>query len=268
MRSDWLEQQEANTCFTQQYRDKKDLTRRWSETGTNPCVEHVGHGDGCVGTSSLERSMRNKTNPRRRNHSWRTRGHRTALGFLRPNAHISSQRPSRRCGDQDTIKGRSPTMRHRLSQSHRVNLDWFVDWIQSAPSSKSLTFSPKGSFTREHWTQITHLLIFDDTTCALTQPFFGGVFFVIATRRQDVELRVRQELSQKMQQSNKGRCAISVRTLFTQQVRLQAQNTHSWLSRERDPVQETNRLDSNVQKKTQSSDADKTVLSGTEKPLR
>ena len=63
------------------------------------------------------------------------------------------------------IKGRSPTMRH-VSMTHRVALDWLFDrinWIPrsksntSTPKTNSLTFYPKGNFTRDEW---NHLLCF------------------------------------------------------------------------------------------------------------
>ena len=64
------------------------------------------------------------------------------------------------------IKGRSPTMRHHVSRTHRVALDWLFDRINLDPKiqikyidtknqlADTLT---KGNFTRDEW---NHLLCF------------------------------------------------------------------------------------------------------------
>ena len=63
------------------------------------------------------------------------------------------------------IEGRSPTMRH-VSRTHRVALEWLCDRINLDPHNPnpiccwnqkphSLTFWPKGSFSRDEW---NHLL--------------------------------------------------------------------------------------------------------------
>ena len=46
----------ADSCFTQQYWSRDNLSRRWSKIGRNSCAQIVGYGDRCVGASSWEKS--------------------------------------------------------------------------------------------------------------------------------------------------------------------------------------------------------------------
>ena len=73
-------------------------------------------------------------------------------------------------------KGRSPTMRH-VSRTHRVALDWWLDWINLDPkiqikyidTKKQLAgILTKGNFTRDEWNNLLHLFnisIFSSASC-------------------------------------------------------------------------------------------------------
>ena len=93
------------------------------------------------------------------------------LDFVPSNAHTSSQRASLFIFDDTdgvikmTIKCRSPTMRH-VSQTHRVDLDWLcgrinldlgfhVKYVNTDQQVADILSN--GSFSRERWSQLTHL---------------------------------------------------------------------------------------------------------------
>ena len=71
------------------------------------------------------------------------------------------------------IKGRSPAMRH-VSRTHRVALDWLFDRINLNPrvqinyvesKNQLADILTKGSFPRDEWHNLLHLLnIMNDTT--------------------------------------------------------------------------------------------------------
>ena len=111
------------------------------------------------------------------------------------NAHLSEKESQLYISEDNEavtkmiIRGRSPTMRH-VSRTHRVALDWLFDRInldrKYVESKNQLAdILTKGSFTRDEWHNLLHLL-----TSRTTTHFPAVILFF----PQESNLRCRKDL--------------------------------------------------------------------------
>ena len=111
-----------------------------------------------------------------------------------------------------TIKGRSPSMR-RVSRTHRVAIDWLFDRINMDPriqikyvdtTNQLADILTKGSFTRDEWNHLIHLLNIMDLS------MFSCSHFFLSNRKQSIQSAMSKEgkkhLQRKVVRQRRSQC--------------------------------------------------------------